>query len=144
MPAKKSVNQIRVVVNPKLYSLEAVYGAAYAFLDRAYIFLDQNSKKEILVTLKQKEELSKKELDVMAGEFQNALLSYSLRNEISKNNRKIREYIVGRALIGVLPENEEIDESKEEIQEWKGDDLGIAVPWEKKFAKKTRTKTSRE
>jgi len=45
----KTKNQIIVTVDSKLYPLEAVYGASYVFLDRAYLRLDGNPKKEVLV-----------------------------------------------------------------------------------------------
>jgi len=45
----KTKNQIIVTADSRLYPLEAVYGAAYVFLDRAYLRLDGNPKKEILV-----------------------------------------------------------------------------------------------
>ena len=41
-------------INPNLYSLEVIYSAAYAFLNKAYILLDGNPEKEILVKLKSK------------------------------------------------------------------------------------------
>ena len=90
----------------------------------------------------EKEKMDKKQLEDFGGEFYNELLNYSLRIGISKNNQKIREYIVGRALIGALGEDEEgveteePEEIEEEIEEWKGDYLGLSIPWEKKFKKK--------
>jgi len=143
MQIKESENQVLITVSSKIYPLEAVYGAAYVFLNRTYIFLDEKKKGEILITLKAKEKMDKKQLENLAGEFYNELLNYSLRNEISKNNQKLREYIVSRALIGALGEDEEEvelekteEEPEEKIEEWKGDYLGLSIPWEKKFRKK--------
>ena len=144
MLIEESQNQVLITVRSKIYPLEAVYGAAYVFLNRAFIFLDEKKKGEILITLKAKEKMDKKHLENLAGEFYNELLNYSLRNEISKNNQKLREYIVSRALIGALGEDEEEvvesektkEEPEEEIEEWKGDYLGLSIPWEKKFRKK--------
>jgi len=135
----KSENKIVISVNPKLYPLESVYGAAYVFLDRAYVFLDGDSKKEIYVHLKGKKKLTDGDMENLADEFLNELLNYSLRYQISKDNRQIREYIVGAALIGALGEN--IDKSmKSDEKDWKKDPLGIAVPWEEKYAKRDGTK----
>ncbi|KKP35522.1 MAG: hypothetical protein UR23_C0027G0001 [Candidatus Roizmanbacteria bacterium GW2011_GWA2_32_13] len=142
MQIKELENQVLTTVSQKIYPLEAIYGAAYVFLNRAYIFLDENKEGEILITLKAKEKMDKKQLEDFGGEFYNELLNYSLRIGISKNNQKIREYIVGRALIGALGEDEEgveteePEEIEEEIEEWKGDYLGLSIPWEKKFKKK--------
>ena len=151
MLIEESKNQVAITVNPKIYPLEAIYSAAYVFLSRAYIFLDENDKKEILITIKARKKLNQTELDDLDGEFHNELLNYTLRYEISKNNKKIREYIVGRALIGAIGKNGggDIDEEglkdmeeyiDEDIEEWKGDDLGISLPWEKQTKKTTKKK----
>lgn len=138
MIIEKSQNQVLITVSSTIYSLEVIYISSYIFLNRAFIFLDEKKKGEILITLKAKEKMDKKQLEDFGGEFYNELLNYCLRNEISKNNQKLREYIVSRALIGALGEDEEYtkEEPEEEIEEWKGDSLGLAVPWEKKFGKK--------
>lgn len=131
----KEENKIVVSVSPKLYPLESVYGAAYVFLGRAYVFLDGDPKKEVHIHLKGKKELSEKEMENLADEFLNELLNCGLRYQISKENQKIREYIVGAALIGIS--GEKIDESiGAEEKEWEDDPLGIAVPWEEKYGKK--------
>ena len=127
--SKVSKNQIIIKVNPKIYPLEAIYGAAYVFLDRAYLFLDGNPEKEVIVTLKGKEKMTEQKLKNLAGEFYNELLNCALRQKISQNNQKIREYIVSQALLSA------IEEEKEE-EEWQKDPLGIAVPWEEKYGKK--------
>lgn len=129
---EKNKNQIKILVNPKLYPLEAVYGAAYVFLDKAYLRLDGNPEKEITVQIKSKENLDKKGLENLADDFLNELLNYSLRYRISKNNKKIREYIVGTALL--FASGEDLEEKTKE--DWQTDLLGIAVPWEEKYKKK--------
>ncbi|PIP18801.1 MAG: His-Xaa-Ser system protein HxsD [Candidatus Omnitrophica bacterium CG23_combo_of_CG06-09_8_20_14_all_41_10] len=126
----KDQNKVIFSVNPNLYSLEAVYGACYVFIDRTYIFLDGDPQKEIKVFIKGKDKLSLKAFNNLVGEFQNELLNYALRERINKNNRKIREYIVGRALFSasdLLPEEKTYDYQK--------DPLGIAIPWEEKYGK---------
>ncbi|RLE07257.1 His-Xaa-Ser system protein HxsD [Candidatus Aerophobetes bacterium] len=126
--SKVSKNQIIIKVNPKIYPLEAIYGAAYVFLDRAYLFLDGNPEKEVIVALKGKEKMTERKLKNLAGEFYNELLNCALRQKISQNNQKIREYIVSQALLSAIEEEEE--------EEWQKDPLGIAVPWEEKYGKK--------
>jgi len=129
----KTKNQIIVTVDSKLYPLEAVYGASYVFLDRAYLRLDGNPKKEISVILKGKKELTEKQLGKLKDEFLNELLNYGLRYKISESNKKIREYVVGKALFSTMPP--EIEETEEKDEDWQKDDLGIAVPWEEKYEK---------
>jgi len=133
MPKSKiKKGQVELTIDPQLYPLEAVYGAAYVFLDKAYLRLDGNPKKKIIIKIKGKESLDREKLENLAGDFLNELLNYSLRYKISKNNRKIREYIVGTALLSSLAEAPEAEEK----EEWEEDPLGIAVPWEEKHKKR--------
>ncbi len=159
----KKENKTVVSVDQKLYPLEAVYGAAYVFLDRAYIYLEQDSRSKIKVNLKAKEKITKKGLEALKGEFLNELLNFSLREKISKSNKKIREYIVARALASASrqesPQEERISgqdpskivipwrkknweqcptEASSKKPVWKIDPKGIAVPWEEKHLTKKR------
>lgn len=135
-------NKIVVSINPKLYPLEVIWGAAYVFLDRAYIYLDGDPKSEIFISIKGKKKFTKESLRKMGGEFLNELLNYSLRYSISKNNKKIREYILGASLFGASGKEaipSEIPEEKEEEgkgEDWGKDPLSIAIPWEEKYGKK--------
>lgn len=148
---QKNKGGVILSLNPKIYPLKAVYGTCYVFLDRAYVFLDGDPEKEIKVTMKAKEGFTKKQLEEIVGEFSNELLNCTLRNQIAKENLKIREYIIGQALASTIapPEDKplelaEISESEADFME---DPLGIAVPWEEKQenetpAKKTAQKTA--
>ena len=129
---ERNKNQIKVLVNPKLYPLEAVYGAAYVFLDKAYLLLNGDPQKEIIVQIKSKKKINQKGLKNLADDFLNELLNYGLRYRISKNNKKIREYIIGTALLSAS--GEDLEEKTKE--DWQTDPLGIAVPWEEKYKKK--------
>jgi len=140
-------NQIVFWLNSKTYPLEAIYSTAYVFLDRAYVYLDGDPAKRIVVSLKSKEKLNKKQLEVLTGEFHNELLNYLLRVEIAKRNKKIRDFVVGTALVSTLTEElltqpAEIETSKDDS--WIEDPLGIAVPWEEKFGKKSKVKKKRK
>ena len=119
-------NQIVFLLNSKIYSLEAIYSTAYVFLDRFYVFLDGDPFKEVIIFLKGKRKLNKKQLQALKGEFCNELLNYLLRVEIAKRNKKIREFIIGTALVSALP--------------FSKDPLGIAVPWEKKYKESSKKK----
>jgi len=140
MKIVKKKNELVISLNPKIYPLEAIYGACYVFIDRAYLFLDGDLNKEVKIFLKGKKELSPKELEKLAGEFENELLNYSLRLSIAKNTKNIRETIVERALFSVLPHEKELEKinKSEQIDEKtiENDPLGIAVPWEEKYGNK--------
>jgi len=68
-------NTIRFSLNLQSYPLEAVYGASYVFIDKAYLFLDSQSSRKIEISLKGKKKLTKKQLDNLKGEFLNELLN---------------------------------------------------------------------
>lgn len=132
-------NQIIFSLNAKNYPKEAIYSTAYIFLDRAYIYLDGDPEKEVIVFLKGKENLNKPQLEALRGEFLNELLNYLLRVEVAQSNQKIREYIVASSLVASLP-SELLNQSAQaeaESSDWKEDPLGIAVPWEEKNKKKS-------
>jgi len=129
-------NTIKTTIDARVYPLEAIYGAAYVFLDKAYLRLDGDPKSEIIVTIKGKKKLNQTELKKIAGEFYNELLNYSLRYQISKRNKRIREYIVGSALLGSLPKKQ--TEDKEDKEDWQKDPLKIADHWEEKYTKKKK------
>ncbi len=187
----KKREKLAISVDRDLYPLEAIYGASYSFLDKAYIRLEKSGGKEVKITLKGKKTMEEGDLIRLEDEFMNELLNFSLKNQISKKNKKIREYIIGRALTSALPEatiNQEkkikrslsTDCNKESWSEerlekeftaktvslnpdnnlrscsegekddigkafvkdpiWEKDPKGIAIPWEKKYKEKQKTR----
>lgn len=124
---------IVVSLNPRLYSLEAIYGASYVFIDRAYIFLDGDARKEIKVSIRGKNGLSEKGLRGLAGEFNNELLNYALREKINRANRRIRERIIEKAL--AVPQ-QGVSVPEADYGDYLKDPLGIAIPWEEKHGRR--------
>ena len=122
-----------ISLNPNLYSLDAIYGASYVFIDRAYILLDGDVKRGIKVFIKSKHKLPKKGLEGLAGDFENELLNYALREKINKANRKIRERIIEKAL--AIPDPGLLS-PVQDCKDYLKDPLGIAIPWEKKHGKR--------
>ena len=127
---------ILININPKIYSLDVVYSAAYVFLEKAYILLEGDPEKELIINLKSKESLDEKGLEKLGREFLNELINYSFYQKQSNKNSEIRKIILQRALLTNDPfkmenlgdlgdlEGEEIDDSEE-----------IAIPWEEKYGK---------
>ncbi|MFA5188671.1 MAG: His-Xaa-Ser system protein HxsD [Patescibacteria group bacterium] len=130
----KQAQSIEFTINTEIYSLTAIYNAAYLFLDKAYVFLDGDPKAEIIAIFKrkegQKEENGREGLEKIAGEFYNELLNQLLREKVSESNAKIREYVVSAALYNAVPN--EVDKLLQEVEEedWQEDPLGIAKTWE--------------
>ena len=129
-------NELKVRVDLNIYPLEAIYGAAYVFVDRVYIFLDTCQENKIEIFFRAKENSSLDELEKIEGEFMNELLNYTLRLKLSESNKKIREYVVEQALFSALGREEGILKNIEEKFEFEDDPLGIAIPWEDKYGNK--------
>ncbi|MBO06189.1 MAG: hypothetical protein QF917_00235 [Candidatus Woesearchaeota archaeon] len=123
-------------INPELYNLETIYSAAYVFLDKAFIILDGDPKKEVIVKLKPKKS---RDLEKLGHDFFNELINYADYQKRAEKTKKIRETIMQRALI--TNENIGQDEvSNDLLNELEDDDLlddpeGIAIPWEEKYGK---------
>ena len=130
---------VRVEFDEGLYPRDAIYGAAYVFIDRCYVHLDRVADQRVQVQLKAK----KPGLDsqALAGEFQNELLSQAWRQRIVEENRQFVEAITTRALGGAagapgLDELLAMDIGEETAFD---DPLGIAMSWEEKYKKKGKT-----
>jgi len=91
-------NAVQFSVNPKVYPLDLVYQAAFIFIDRTYAYLDMDAKGQIVVQLKGKAALDAPALDALAGEFRNELLNQAVRKQLAKENKRLRELIVAKAL----------------------------------------------
>jgi His-Xaa-Ser system protein HxsD len=110
-----------------LYPRDAIYGAAYIFLDRCYIHLDRPSHGRVSVQLRLKPSVSLA-LEELAGEFENQIL---------EENRALIERISARAVAGSagppgLDDLLNVDAGGEVFD----DPLGIAMSWEEKYKKK--------
>jgi His-Xaa-Ser system protein HxsD len=116
----KKEGRALVSINPKIYSLDVVYSAAYVLLDKAHIILDGDPEEEIIAEIIPKGENTLKEL---AENFNEELLNYSVYKTQTEKNKGIRQAIMQRALLtGGFDEEEETEDPE-----------GIAVPWEEKY-----------
>lgn len=134
-PAEGSVT---VTVDASVYPLEAVYGAAYIFLDRCYVLIDRPREHAYAVTLASKSaDASDEALRGMVGEFANELLSQAWRQKIVEENRVLLETVTTQALAGALgPPTLDDLASFDFSEEGLDDPLGIAASWEESHAKK--------
>ena len=124
-----------------LYPQDVLYAAAYVFLDRAYVLLDQAGQR-FLVHLRGKQALDEATLRAMAGEFENELLAQALRLKVVKANQKIIEAITSLAIVGAAggPVSDAADGTElnalqpaaDDGMDFLDDPLGIATPWEDK------------
>ena len=128
-------------VDPSLYPLDALYGAAYVFIDRCFVFLEKDAKGHVVVSLSPKKgPADPPTLESWAGEFGNELLSCAWRHQIAIANRQVLEQVTSLALAGAMgpPSLEDLsnfDFSSQPLE----DPLGIAMSWEEKYKKKAPT-----
>jgi His-Xaa-Ser system protein HxsD len=123
--------RVAFVLDESIYPRDAVYGAAYLFVDRCYLFLSRPGEDRIEVRLKPKEEAEGPSLEALAGEFANELLNQVVRLRVGESTAQIREYYMAKAFFADANQTSidallaELD--AEELQE---ETLEISVPWE--------------
>lgn len=126
-------------VDASLYPLEAVYGAAYVFIDRCYVMLDrpEPTRLRIVLSPKKPEADLAAQLRPMVGELANELVSAAWRHQITQENRAQIEAVTMQAIAGAMgpPSLDDLD-SFDFTDEAFEDPLGIAMSWEEKYAKK--------
>lgn len=131
-------DHVSLSVDESVYPLDAVYGAAYVFIDRCFVLLDRPAPGRLRVTLAAKQnEGGEAVLRQLVGEFANELLTCAWRHRITQDNRAVIEAVTLQALAGAmgppsLDELQDFDFSEEAFE----DPLGIAASWEDKYKKK--------
>ncbi len=128
-------DQISFDVDETLYSLEAVYGACYLFVEKCFIYLSRPKAEVVNVRLTAREPATPAELDALAGDFANELLSQATRLRLAQATARIREYYTAAALgAAAATPTPSIDDLLAELEsEDLGEDpLQIMVPWEEK------------
>jgi len=125
----KESNSVVISVNPKIFPLEVIYSAAYVFLDKAYVMMDGNPQENIAVQLKAKD--NGEDLQSLALEFNNELVSYAVYVVQAARTSEIRKAIVQRALATIEEYDIKLEDEFEPIE----DPLGIAKPWTEESAK---------
>ena len=123
---------ITLQVDASIYPLEALYGASYVFIDRAYVLLDRPAPDRFRVTLTAKKGATETFLRALAGEFANELLNQVMRRRVGESTAKIREYYMAKVFSGAnRPATIEALLAELDEEELAEDPLSIAVPWEK-------------
>jgi His-Xaa-Ser system protein HxsD len=123
-----------------LYPRDAVQGAAYVFLDRAYVFLERGGDKRLVVRIKAKSG----DTAPVAGDFENEALYQAYRRRLAAENRLLIESLTSRAIAGAAGPPGLDDLLAMDIGEGTAfdDPLGIAMSWEEKYAKKKEAKAA--
>ena len=95
--SETKTKELNLKIDSSIYPLDAIQAAAYTFSDRVYIRIVRSSGKEVALLLKQK--AGGADLTAVSDEFHNELLHETLRHRVSQANKKIREFIVTKALV---------------------------------------------
>lgn len=133
-----SKRSVSMTIDAELYPLQAVYGAAYIFIDRCYVFIGRPEEGRFRVTLSAKEAVEEDEaLRALIGEFANELLSCAWRHQVTQDNRVAIETVTVQAIAGAMGEPSLDDLADFDFTDEALDDpLGIAQSWEEKHGKK--------
>ncbi len=125
--------RVSFTLDEAIYPRDAVYGAAYLFVDRCFVFLSRPADQRIEVRLKPKGEADAAALEALAGELCNELLNQVLRFRLAESTGRIREYTFARAFFST-PTNASIDALLAELdaEELASDPLEVEVPWARK------------
>lgn len=124
---------LSVSLDIDLYPRDALYAAAYVFLDRAYVLLDRVGER-FVVHVRGKQPISEAGLRELAGEFENELLAQALRHRVVKTNQHIIEQVTALAISGAVGGDGRggFEEPVNDGMEFVEDPLGLAAPWEAK------------
>lgn len=126
--AEKGKEYDKITVDRRIYPIEAALSAGYILADQLYTFLDLENENKLAVYIKpQKEGQGRREDKGYRDLFLNQLLYEAEKISVAKRNKKVREFIVGRALFS------SVESAETEGGEYEDDPLGIATPWEEKY-----------
>ena len=119
-----------------IYPKDAVFGAAYALLDRCFVHIDRDGTKlSVRLRAKPGEKLS---ADQLAGEFESEALAQAWRREIIRENQSLIDGLSARASVGAAGPpglDDLLEEDLGDLGDAFDDPLGIAVSWEEKYGK---------
>ena len=108
---EKKEGWIKVSVDLRVYPLQSVHSAGYAFMDRAHVRLEEEKKDLVAVWLKPKKE--GQDLEKLALEFSDELLNYAHYFSSLKANAENMKVLLQRALFSASPSIVKEAEDKE-------------------------------
>lgn len=126
-------DQVAFDIDESIYSLDALYGACYVFIEKCFVYLSRPNPGVVKVRLTSRRSASTAELDELAGEFANEVLSQVTRLQLAGATARLREYYTAAAL-RTATSTPSIDELLAELEseDLLEDPLEIMVPWEEK------------
>ncbi len=128
-----------------IYPKEAIFGAAYALIDRCYIHLERDGDR-FIVYLRPKQGVALNAQDV-AGTFENEVLTQAWRRSVVEDNKSFLDLITSQLLLNAAGSSvatqsalgKQLDGTDADPFD---DPLGIAVSWEEKYGQPTKSSES--
>ncbi|MBF0504796.1 MAG: hypothetical protein HQL14_06940 [Candidatus Omnitrophica bacterium] len=108
---EKANDWIKVAVDLKVYPLQSVHSAGYAFMDRAHVRLEEEKKDLVAAWLKPKSK--DQDIEKLALEFCDELLNYAHYFSSLKTNADNMKTLLQRALFSASPSIVKEAEEKE-------------------------------
>lgn len=120
-------DEITISVNPKIYTLDCIYSAAYILMEKAYFILDGDPEKEVIVKIipKDAEQIGQQsglKADDIEKLFFEEMLNYKHYHMNLEKNKEITRLIIEKALFTANPaiiEDAKQIEIKEIVEEIK-------------------------
>jgi His-Xaa-Ser system protein HxsD len=139
---RKSVSDLRTTLGEDRVELDldggafprdAVYAAAYTFIDRCYVHLDARADGRLGIVLRAKT-AGLLDGEAVAAELRNELLGQAWRQRLVEEGRELTASIAAGAF-GSGAGHDALAASDADLAAF-DDPLGIALTWEAKYAKK--------
>lgn len=96
-----AARSVAMRVDAKAYPVEAIYGAAYLFLDRCWVLLDWPDEAHVRVTLAWRDAPAEGALGGAVEEFAEELVSCAWRAGLAKESRTLIEGATAKAHSGI-------------------------------------------
>jgi His-Xaa-Ser system protein HxsD len=88
----KNEKEADVILNPEIYPLDVIYGAAHIMTDKAYFLLNGDPKKEVVISITRKSEAQ--DIKTLAGDFVNELLNFTVNKTKSRESLEFRNIVL--------------------------------------------------
>lgn len=114
---------------------DAILDAAFALIDRCYVYVGGPEGDVLPLRIEARAEASEEQLDSLAQELAEGIAQATLRTRIALATGQIRDYYTARALLGAGGVTT-IDELLAELddEELEDDPLEVDVPWARQEA----------
>lgn len=113
--------------DPKIYPPDIIVSASQSFVDKAYVMIDGNPDEQMAVQMRAKDKST--DLHDLKKAF-----DLKLKDELQAVGIQISPNIVKEEIKGVVEDGVKVEPS------YLDDPYGIAVPYEKRFGKKSQKK----